>query len=81
MTPGVVGKRCTILHGTTLQPILAPGSRLSTSLQASVKDGQVDVTVRLPDGRVVKVTEDGGGSGGEVKRPTEVIDVEWREVK
>ena len=52
-------------------------------LQAGTKDGEVDVTVRLPDGRVIKVGKGGGGSGfgtGE-RKPTEVIDVEWREVR
>jgi hypothetical protein len=54
-------------------------------LQASVKDGDIDITVRLPDGKVVKVSEDGGSGGsfgGEGRgKPVEVIDVEWREVK
>jgi hypothetical protein len=66
---------------TTVGFRVVGSSGLPAAAQASVKDGQVDVTVRLPDGRVVKVMEDGGGSGGGVKRPTEVIDVEWREVK
>lgn len=53
-------------------------------LQASMKDGEVDVTVQLPDGRgVIRVGKGGGGSGfgGREKKPTEVIDVEWREVR
>jgi len=55
----------------------------SSMMQASVKDGEMDVTVRLPDGRVITVSEGGGagGFGGRGKKPTEVIDVEWREVR